>query len=100
VGKHSFRRCKGSLDQGGVYLATDGWENLFLAAWTALTRGKKVLPAIPPRYTKLDVLLLKRLIEEGRYRTVIDRRYPLEQIIDASRYVETEQKTGNVVLTI
>jgi NADPH:quinone reductase-like Zn-dependent oxidoreductase len=44
--------------------------------------------------------LLKELIEAGRYRAVIDRRYPLEDVVDASTYVETEQKTGNVVLTI
>jgi NADPH:quinone reductase-like Zn-dependent oxidoreductase len=59
-----------------------------------------VLFPVPPRYTKQDVLFLKQLIEAGRYRAVIDRRYPLEGVVDASRYVETEQKTGNVVLTV
>jgi NADPH:quinone reductase-like Zn-dependent oxidoreductase len=54
---------------------------------------------IPPRHTKKDVLFLKRLIEGGRYRAVIDRCYPLEDVIEATRYVETEQKTGNVLLT-
>ncbi len=55
---------------------------------------------IPPRQTKQDVTFLKELIEAGKYRPVIDRRYPLEDVIEATRYVETEQKTGNVVLTV
>jgi len=100
VGKHSFRRCKGSLSRGGSYLATDGLENLMLALWTSRIGDKKVIFSIPPRYTKKDVLFLKELIEAGRYRAVIDRRYPLEDVVEATRYVETEQKTGNVVLTI
>ncbi len=52
------------------------------------------------KYTKQDVVFLKELIEAGRYRAVIDRSYPLEQVVEATRYVETEQKTGNVVLTV
>ena len=53
-----------------------------------------------PRTTKEDVLFLKELIEAGKYREVVDRCYPLEDVVDATRYVETEQKTGNVVLTV
>ena len=100
VGKHSFRRCKDSLKRGGSYLATDGLRNLILALWTSRIGDKKVMFSIPPRYTKQDVLFLKELIEAGRYRAVIDRSYPLEDVVEASWYVETEQKTGNVVLTV
>ncbi len=100
VGKHSFGRCRGSLSRGGIYLATDGLQNLILALWTWRIGDKKVIFPIPPRYTKKDVLFLKELIEAGRYRAVIDRCYPLEDVVEATRYVETEQKTGNVVLTI
>jgi NADPH:quinone reductase-like Zn-dependent oxidoreductase len=100
VGKHSFRRCRDSLKPGGIYIATDHLQNLILALWTSRVGDKRVLFPIPPRYTKKDVLFLKQLIEAGRYRAVIDRRYPLEDVVDATRYVETEQKTGNVVLTI
>jgi NADPH:quinone reductase-like Zn-dependent oxidoreductase len=100
VGKHAFSRCRGSLKRGGAYVATDGFRNLFLALWTSRIGDKKVLFPIPPRYTKKNVLLLKDLIESGKYRAVIDRCYSLEDVVEATRYVETEQKTGNVVLTI
>jgi NADPH:quinone reductase-like Zn-dependent oxidoreductase len=104
VGKHSFRRSRGSLSRNGIYLPTDGFENLFWVLWTsaAVLRndGRRVRFDIPPRYRKADVLFLKQLIEAGEYRAVIDRRYPLEEVVEATRYVETEQKTGNVVLTV
>ena len=100
VGKHSFSRCKGSLTRGGAYVATDGFRNLFLQLWTSRVGYKKVLFPIPPQYTKKNVLLLKELIEAGKYRAVIDRCYRLEDVIEATKYVETQQKTGNVVLTL
>jgi NADPH:quinone reductase-like Zn-dependent oxidoreductase len=100
VGKHSFRRCRSSLEPDGIYLPTDGFGNLMWALVTPRIGGKKVVFQIPPRQTKQDVLFLKELMEAGKYRPVIDRRYPLEDVVEAARYVETEQKTGNVVLTI
>src|ERR1700694_1805282 len=100
VGKHSFARCKGSLKPGGAYLATDGFRNLLLGPWTRLVGDKRVVFQIPPQYAKQDLVFIKELIEAREYRAVIDRSYPLEQVVDAARYVETQQKTGNVVLTI
>ena len=100
VGKLSFRRCRGSLKDSGIYLPTDGFENAFWLLWTRRIGDKKVLVQIPPRYTKKDILFLKELIEAGKFRAVIDRSYPLEEVADATRYVETQQKTGNVVLTV
>ena len=100
VGKQSFERCRGSLNAGGLYLATDGFRNLLLTPWTRLFGDKKVSFTIPPRYRQQNLLLLKKLIETGEYRAVIDRRYPLDQVVEAARYVEAEQKIGNVVLQI
>jgi NADPH:quinone reductase-like Zn-dependent oxidoreductase len=100
VGKQSFGRCRDSLAPGGIFLPTDGLANLVWALLTSRSGGKKVVFQIPPRQTKQDVLFLKELIEAGKYRPVIDRRYPLEDVIEATKYVETEQKTGNVVLTV
>lgn len=100
VGKHSFKRSRSSLNPGGVYLPTDGFSNLTWALWTSRFGDKKVVFQIPPRQTKQDVLFLKGLVEAGKFRAVIDRRYPLEDVVEATRYVETEQKVGNVVITI
>ena len=100
VGMQPFGRCRNSIRPGGAYLATDHLHNLALVLWTSMIGNRKVLFPIPPKYTKEDVLLLKQLIEEGHYRAVVDRRYLLDDVVDATAYVETKQKTGNVVLTL
>jgi NADPH:quinone reductase-like Zn-dependent oxidoreductase len=102
VGKQSFRRCRRSLKPGGLYIETDlgfMWHVPLLALLTKLIGSKKVTLGIA-KYTKEDVVFLKGLIEAGEYRPVIDRRYALEDVVEAARYVETGQKTGNVVLTV
>jgi len=102
VGMHSFRRCRGSLKPGGLFVATDLgflWQNPLLALWTSRIGDPKVVFALS-RTTKQDILFFKELVEAGRYRAVIDRRYPLEEVVEATRYVETLEKTGNVVLTV
>jgi NADPH:quinone reductase-like Zn-dependent oxidoreductase len=102
VGKNSFRRCRRALKRGGIYIETDPgflWHVPVLALLTRRIGDKRVKLGIA-RYTKDDVLLLKQLIEAGKYRAVIDRSYPLEDVVEATKYVETGEKTGNVVLTV
>jgi NADPH:quinone reductase-like Zn-dependent oxidoreductase len=99
VGMLSFSRCRGSLKPSGVYNPTDGLRNAILAPLTSRLGGKRVVFPIP-HFTKKDVLFLKELIEAGKYRAVVDRCYPLEEVKDAYRYVETKRKVGNVVLSI
>ena len=102
VGKHSFRRCRRSLKPGGIYITADlgyMWHVPILALLTRWIGDKRATLGIG-KYRREDVLLLKELIEAGRYRAVIDRTYPLENVVEATRYVETQQKTGNVVLTV
>jgi NADPH:quinone reductase-like Zn-dependent oxidoreductase len=99
VGKLSFARARGSVKPGGVFVGTDGFLNLFVALPTRWIGSRRVALGIT-KYSKQDLLLLKQLVEAGEYRAVIDRRYPLEDVVEATQYVETGQKTGNVVLTL
>jgi NADPH:quinone reductase-like Zn-dependent oxidoreductase len=102
VGKHSFRRSRDALKAGGIFVETDlgfMWHAPLLALLTRRVGDKRVAIGIT-RYAKEDVLLLKGLIEAGEFRPVVDRIYRLEDVVEAHRYVDTGQKTGNVVLTL
>ena len=103
VGKYSFRRGRRALKPGGTYVATDGGrfllETLAFYVATRFVGSRRVTTAMGRRI-KQDVLLFKELIEAGRFRPVVDSRYPMDQVVQAHRYVEGWHKAGNVVLTI
>jgi NADPH:quinone reductase-like Zn-dependent oxidoreductase len=102
VGKSSFGQCKPLLTTKGIYISTElgkNGENLLFALTTPLWGGKRLLFPIPS-ITKQDVMFLKELIEKGEFKPVIDRKYNLEQIVEAYKYVESGQKIGNVILKI
>jgi NADPH:quinone reductase-like Zn-dependent oxidoreductase len=102
VGKSSFGRCRRLLKPRGVYLSSDlgPWsQNPFLALVSPLSRGRKVRFPFPGNQRD-TARFLKELAESGAYRPVVDRRYPLERIVEAYEYAETGRKVGNVVITV
>ncbi|MDF2724164.1 MAG: Alcohol dehydrogenase zinc-binding domain protein, partial [Paenibacillus sp.] len=102
VGKSSFARCRSSLQPQGIYLSTVPSADILLRMlWTAKSSGKKAkFAAAGLRQNKENLLFLKTLMEEGAIREVIDKRYSLEQLAEAHRYVEQGHKRGNVIITI
>ena len=105
VGKSSFSRCKKSLKQRGIYLeATLSLGIILQMLWTSMVGSKKAVIAFtglrPASERTKDLVVLKELVEAGKIKAVIDRRFPLEQLAKAQRYVEKGHKKGNVVITI
>lgn len=100
VGKSSFGKCKHLMKNGGVYVSSElgaYWQNILFALWTPLFSKKKVCFPIPSDI-KASMGFMKKLLEEGKFKPLIDRTYPLDEIADAYEYVASGQKTGNVII--
>jgi NADPH:quinone reductase-like Zn-dependent oxidoreductase len=102
VGKHSFRRCRHSLKPDGIYISMDLGFMYHLPLLAVVTRfvGSRRATVGIGSYHKEDLVLVKDLVEAGKYRPVIDRAYDLDEIVDATSYVESGRKTGNVVIRV
>jgi NADPH:quinone reductase-like Zn-dependent oxidoreductase len=102
VGKSTFSACKPLLKRRGVYISSDlgpFWQNVFLPAVTAVSRGRRVKFPIP-KNDATTAEYLRELMAADEFRPVVDRCYDLEEIVEAYEYVETGQKVGNVVIRV
>lgn len=99
VGKLSFLRLRHALTPRGAFGSAGGLVNFAMVPLTARSRGRRAVFAIPA-FSQPNVRFIAELMESGAFRPVIDRAYPLDQVVEAARYVETERKTGNIVLRV
>ena len=100
VGKRSFSACKRVLTTKGIYLTTAPKLSIIIQMmWTSLFKGKRAVFATAGlMQNKANLAFLMELARNGTLKAVIDRRYPLELLPDAHKYVETERKKGNVII--
>ncbi|HEY6505679.1 MAG TPA: NAD(P)-dependent alcohol dehydrogenase [Chitinophagaceae bacterium] len=99
IGKSSFMKCKKLLKKKGVFTASNGLINILWVLITPLFGGKRV-DFSPPKSITTALNFIKDLVEKGKFKPVIDRKYPLDKIAEAYTYVATGQKTGNVIITM
>ena len=103
VGKTSFARCRRLLGPRGIYLSSDLGplsQNPFLALVTPLLGRRKVMFPIPPKHSAQELERIREMLVTGSFKPIVDRRYPMDRIVEAYRYVETGRKIGNVVITV